>query len=91
MSLTRLTVLPDMSVNCNRKFNVYVNGKKFEGFKTSPDGTEEILIEDVLLGKGINRIFFEIFPGDREIELGALLRDKKGAYLTDAVYRLTLD
>jgi len=85
------SIVPDMTVTCNAPFNLYANGRKFEGLREVTDGTSEIVLEDVLLEKGINRLFFEILPCESDIVLGTVLRDKLGAYLTDAKYRLTLD
>jgi len=85
------SIVPDVTVTCNAAFNLYANGRKFEGFRTAPDGVRSIVLEDVLLEKGMNRLFFEIFPTDKDVVLGAVFRDKLNAYLTDARYRLTLD
>jgi len=85
------SIVPDVTVTCNAAFNLYANGRKFEGFKTAPAEPETIVLEDVLLEKGMNRLFFEIFPTDKDVVLGAVFRDKLNAYLTDAKYRLTLD
>ena len=85
------SIVPDVTVTCNAAFNLYANGRKFEGFKTAPAEPESIVLEDVLLEKGMNRLFFEIFPTDKDVVLGAVFRDKLNAYLTDAKYRLTLD
>jgi len=85
------SIVPDVTVTCNAAFNLYVNGRKFEGFREAPESAEDIVLEDVLLHKGINRLFFEVFPVDRDVVLGAVFRDKLGAYLADAKYYLTLD
>ena len=85
------SIVPDMTVTCNCAFNLYVNGRKFEGFRTAPGQPEDIVLTDTLLEKGTNRIFFEIFPGDQDVVIGACLKDKQGDYLTDTKYRLTLD
>ena len=85
------SIVPDVTVICNAAFCLYVNGRKFEGLQTLPEKVQETVIKDVLLEKGMNRLFFEISAGDQDVVLGAVFRDKLGTFLTDTRYRLTLD
>ena len=85
------SIVPDLTVTCNTAFDVYVNGRKHAGLSDAPDGPVKVLLEDVLLEKGLNRIFFRLSPGPEDLILGAVFRDKMGDDLTDAVWRLTLD
>ena len=85
------SIVPDLTVTCNTAFDVYVNGRKHPGLADTPDGPVDVVLEDVLLEKGVNRIFFRLSPRDGDLILGAVFRDKLGDYLTDATWRLTLD
>ncbi len=85
------SIVPDLTVTCNTAFDVYVNGRKRTGLAEAPTGTAQVVLEDVLLEKGLNRIFFRLSPGPEDLVLGAVFRDKMGDDLRDAVWRLTLD
>lgn len=84
------TIVPDLTVRTNRPVTVWVNGVRFEPARSGPgESTEKI--EDTLLRKGLNRLFFEIRPGAEDAYLEAVFQDKLGNVLDDASYLCTLD
>lgn len=83
------TIVPDLTVKTNRPFRLWCNGVCFaDGEKP---GTEEVKLTDVLLRKGLNRLFFEFLPGEEDVRFEAIFRDKLLNYLDDAAYLCTID
>ena len=83
------SLVPDLYLEINRPFRLYLNGRCLADSPVPADGPAKI--EDALLRQGINRLLLVCAAGAEEISLNAWFKDKLGAFLPDLRYRLTLD
>ena len=83
------SIVPDLFLQVNCPFQLYVNGICCADEVDTPK--ETVKIGDVLLNKGINRLAAVCKGGAEDIRVNAWLKDKHGGVVPGLKYRLTLD
>lgn len=83
------SLVPDLFVDANCKFHLFVNGHDFHHQETLPQGV--VKMEDVILRQGINRLVLIVQGLQDDIRLNVWFKDKFGEPLSGLTYSLTMD
>ena len=86
------SIVPDLYVNINSDYKLFVNGQCFADV-TKENHTEalQMKIDDVILQKGINRLCVICSGGKEDIKFNMYFKNKYGDAVEGLKYVLTLD
>lgn len=85
------SIVPDVFVDCNCRIKLVVNGRTyFESTDVMGDLSDQ-KVEDVVLGKGVNRMLLVCKGGEEDIRVNINFKNKYGDYVEGLRYLCTLD
>ena len=86
------SIVPDLFLDINRSYKIYVNGKCYgENNINFCKEQAAVKVEDVTLDKGINRVCLICHAGEDDCKFNMFLKNKYGDSVEGIRYILTLD
>ena len=85
------SIVPDLYINANCSFELWVNGVLYKIHNSASGDTETVKVDDVLLDKGINPMLLVMYGGVNDIKFSTTYINKYGDPVNGLNYRLTLD
>lgn len=85
------SIVPDLYINMNCSFKLFVNGYCYSDYANSNMECAELKIDDVVLEKGLNNMLLVCKGGKENARFSACFKNKYGDNVDGLKYYLTLD